>query len=357
MAFQVSIPTSGHSFLAEAEETILEAALRQGLSLPYGCRDGACGACRGRILAGVIDHGRAPLDILGSVDRDAGLALFCCARARSDLAIESREARSFDDLPIRTLPARVARLVQAAPEVMIVDLKLPASERLRFLAGQYIDILLPGGKRRSFSLANAPHDDEFLQLHVRRVAGGQFTGHVFSALRERDLLRLRGPFGSFFLREESGKPLLFVAGGTGFAPIKSIVEHAIAQGCRRRMDIYWGGRRSVDLYFRPLAERWSTEFPQIRFVPVLSEPTADELLSYRSGFVHVAAMADLPDLSGHQVYVCGSPAMVAAARRDFVSNCSLPPDEFFADAFDFASDTLAAIEAADRPETRPKEND
>lgn len=345
MGFQISVQPSQRTFQAESDETILDAALRQGLNLPYGCRDGACGACRGRVLSGEVAHGKASFDVLGEADRQAGYALFCCARATSDLCIESREARALGDIPIRTLPARVHRLTRAAPDVMIVELKLPANERLQFLAGQYVDILLREGRRRSFSLANAPHADEVLELHVRQVPGGQFTGHVFATMKERDILRLRGPLGSFFLREESTKPMLLVAGGTGFAPIKAIVEHAIAEGCKRPMHIYWGGRDRADLYLLSLARQWSAQHAQITFSAALSDSSDEESWDGRIGLVHEVAMADHPDLSGYQAYVCGSPAMVNAARKDFLARCQLPQEEFFADSFDYAADSLQAIDA------------
>ncbi len=343
MGFQISIQPGQHTILAEIGETILDAALRQGLMLPYGCRDGACGACRGKVLSGDIDHGKAQTYTLSEDDRSAGFALFCCASAQSDLSIEAREIRSSQDVPVRTLPARVHSLTRAAPDVMIMELKLPASERLQFFAGQYIEILLKGGKRRAFSLANAPHNDAFLQLHIREVPGGQFTHHVFNTMKERDILRFSGPHGSFFLRETSDKPMLLVAGGTGFAPIKAIAEHAIAEGSSRPMSIYWGGRTRADLYLLQLAERWALEHTHIRFVPALSDSPLTELWSGRTGFVHAAALQDFPDLSGHQVYVCGSPAMITAARRDFVGQCRLPENEFFADSFEFANDDATAV--------------
>ncbi|MBI2308072.1 MAG: CDP-6-deoxy-delta-3,4-glucoseen reductase [Rhodocyclales bacterium] len=338
MSFSVSIQPSGHVIAAEADETILDAALRQGLTLPYGCRDGACGACKGKVLAGAVDHGKSQGHALTDAERAAGQALFCCARPQSDLVIESREVRKAGDIPVRTLPARVQQLERVAPDVMVIKLKLPASERLQFLAGQYIDILLKDGRRRSFSLANAPHDDEVLELHVRHVPGGSFTEQVFSTMKEKDILRFNGPHGSFFLREESAKPMIMVAGGTGFAPIRSVVEHAIAEGCQRTIVVYWGGRTAIDLYQRAIAERWAADHPAIRFVPVLSEPSAAEAASGRTGFVHEAVMADYPDLSAYQVYACGSPAMIAAAKRDFCARCKLPEEEFFADSFDFAND-------------------
>ena len=342
MGFQIRVQPSQHAFTAEADESILDAALRQGLTVPYGCRDGACGACRGKILSGSVDHGKAQAFALSAADREAGFALFCCARAREDLTIEAKELRSSQDIPVRTLPARIEKMTLAAPDVMIVELKLPATERLQFLAGQYIDIVLKEGRRRAFSLANAPHDDARLQLHIRRNPQGQFTNQVFTTMKERDLLRISGPHGSFFLREDSDKPMLLVAGGTGFAPIKAIVEHAFAEKLQRPMVLYWGGRQRKDIYLYDLAESWAREHPHFRFVPVLSEPSPDEQWSGRTGFVHVAAMQDFPDFSGHQAYVCGSPAMVAAAQSDFVGQYRLPGDEFIADSFEFSSDTKTA---------------
>ena len=343
MGFQISVQPSRHVFQAGDSETILDAALRQGLMLPYGCRDGLCGACRGKVLSGQVNHGKAQIHTLSDAEREDGFALFCCATAQSDLLIESREFRSSMEVPVRTLPARVEKLTRAAPDVMLMELKLPASERLQFLAGQYIEILLKDGRRRAFSLANAPHDDTCLQLHIRQVPDGTFTNHVFNAMKERDMLRINGPHGSFFLREDSAKPMLLIAGGTGFAPIKAVVEHAIAEHSQRPMDIYWRGRRRADLYLLQLAEQWAAEHRHIRFVPVLSDSPDSECWSGRTGLVHAAAMHDFPDLSGHQVYVCGSPVIVAVARRDFVGQCKLPEDEFFADSFEFANDDVTAL--------------
>ena len=337
MGFQIRVQPGQHDFQAEAGEPILDAALRHGLMLPYGCRDGVCGACRSRVLSGSVSHGTTA-QALSQADRDAGFALLCCAHANEDLTIEAREVRSSADLPVKTLPAKVDTLTRAAPDVMIVELRLPPGERLQFLAGQYIDILLKDGRRRAFSLANAPHDDARLQLHIRRNPQGHFTRHVFEGMKERDLLRINGPHGSFFLREDSTKPVLLVAGGTGFAPLKAIIEHAIAQKSPRPMTLYWGARRRVDLYLAETAGRWAREHARIRFVPVLSEAAPDDRWTGRTGFVHSAVMQDFTDLSGHQVYVCGSPEMVAAARRDFVGQRRLPESEFFADSFEFASD-------------------
>lgn len=347
MGFRIVVQPSGHAFEAEAGETILDAALHHGVVLPYGCRDGGCGTCRGRIVSGDVDHGRAQAEVLTVADRDAGKALFCCAKPHTDLVIESREVRTAGEVVPKTLPARVQKLTRAAPDVMIVDLKLPPNVRLQFLAGQYIDILLPGGRRRAFSLANPPENDDCLQLHVRHVPGGLFTDRVFATMKERDVVRIRGPHGVFYLREEPTKPMLLVAGGTGFAPIKAIVEHALAEDCGRPMSIYWGGRTQVDLYQLDVAEAWQNRNAQVRFVPVLSDAEGDTTWVGRRGLVHEAAMHDYPDLSGFQAYVCGSPAMVNAARRDFVAQCHLPEEEFFADSFVFANDAPADSSGAE----------
>lgn len=337
MSFSVTIEPGHHHFAAESDETILEAALRQGLTMPYGCRDGACGACKGKVLCGEVDHGKSQPHALTEADKAAGLTLFCCAKAKTDLTLECREVRSASDIPVKTLPSRVEKMEKVAADVMVLHLRLPATERFQFLTGQYVDILLKDGKRRSFSLANAPHDDAFLQLHIRLVPGGLFTEHVFNGMKERDILRLNGPHGSFFLREDSDKPMILLAGGTGFAPIKAIVEHALYTQSKRPMVIYWGNRNKAGLYMDELPARWAAEHSHITYVPVLSEPAATDGWNGRTGLVHEAVMQDFPDLSGHQVYVCGAPVMVEAAKRDFTGRCGLPEAEFFADSFTFSS--------------------
>ena len=340
MGFCITLEPGQQTFEAQTDECILDAALRQGVLLPHGCRDGACGSCRGKVLHGTVDHGRTSPQVLSEAERAAGFALFCCATPQENLIIEASAARRPTDIPVLTLPARVEKLTLAAPDVMLVELRLPAGERFNFLPGQYIDILLKDGRRRAFSLANAPHDDARLQLHIRRIDGGYFTGQVFTTLKERDLLRIKGPQGSFFLREESTKPMLFIAGGTGFAPIKAIIEHALAKGIARPMTLYWGARRSEDLYLKALAESWAGQNSDFRFIPVLSEAEAG--WQGRTGLVHRAVMQDLTDLSGYQAYVCGSPAMIAAARHDLVQHGGLPAEEFLSDAFSFAADVPSA---------------
>jgi len=338
MTHQVTIRNTGHQFSAQEGASILQAALDAGLVLPYGCRDGACGSCKGKLIEGRIDYGHYSEKVLTAAEREQGFALFCQARPLSDVVIEAREVRKAGDIQVRKLPARVQKLERAADDVMIVHLKLPANERLQFIPGQYIDILLKDGTRRSFSMANAPHDDEFLQLHIRHVPGGAFTDHVFKAMKERDILRFEGPFGTFFLREESEKPIVLVASGTGFAPIKAVIEAAFRRGVTRPMTLYWGARRPKDLYLNALPERWAAEHPGFRYVPVISDALPEDAWEGRTGFVHRAVMQDLPDLSAYQVYACGVPVMVDSARRDFTTQCRLPENDFYADSFTTAAD-------------------
>jgi CDP-4-dehydro-6-deoxyglucose reductase len=222
---------------------------------------------------------------------------------------------------------------------VIISLQLPANEALAYRAGQYIEFLLKDGKRRSYSMANAPSSlDSPLTLHLRHMAGGLFTEHVFHTMKERDILRFEGPHGTFFLREESDKPIVLLASGTGFAPIKALMEHLIHLNSSRPVSLYWGGRRPHDLYMNELCEQWQAILPHFRYVPVVSDPLPEDNWSGRSGFVHAAVMQDLPDLSGHQVYACGAPIVVDSARRDYVALCKLPPEEFFAEAFTTEAD-------------------
>jgi CDP-4-dehydro-6-deoxyglucose reductase, E3 len=333
---KVKIQPSGHQFDVAEGESVLTAALRQDLVLPYGCRNGACGTCKGKIVEGVVDYGVYQKKALTEDEKAQGKALFCQARPLTDLVIEARTIGAAKDIQVKTLPCRVQKMERVADDVMVLHLKLPANERLQFLAGQYVEFLLRDGSRRSFSMGNAPHDDELIQLHVRHVPGGQFTDHVFAKMKERDILRLEGPLGTFFLREDSAKPIVFVASGTGFAPIKSIIEHALHKGVARPMVLYWGARRPKDLYMAALAQQWP-----IKYVPVVSDALPEDQWTGRSGFVHRAVMEDFPDLSGYQVYACGVPVMVDAAKRDFTHQCRLPEEEFFADSFTTQADLAA----------------
>jgi CDP-4-dehydro-6-deoxyglucose reductase, E3 len=343
MPFQITIKPSEHSFACEDGETVLSSAMAADLMLPYGCRNGACGTCKGRILDGSVDYGAYQATTLTDAEKADGLALFCCAKPVTDLVIEVREVRRAGDIRIRKLPCRIESIDKPTSDVAIVKLKLPANERLQFLAGQYIDLLLKDGHRRSFSLATAPHDDALLELHVRHIAGGVFTEQLFNQFKGREILRFEGPLGAFYLREESDKPIIFVAGGTGFAPIKGVIEHALHHHLDRDrpMVLYWGVRAKRDLYMPDLPGRWQ-QSANFTFIPVLSDPAPDDAWPGRTGFVHQAVLDDFADLSGYQVYACGGPAMIDAARTAFTGTRGLPPGEFFADSFTLGAETEAA---------------
>ena len=338
----VTLQPSGHQFQVEDGEAVLAAALRQGFVLPYGCKNGACGSCKGKILSGTVDYGVYQQKALTDEEKAQGKALFCQAKPLTDLVLEARTLGAAKDIQIKKLPCRVQKMERLADDVMALHLKLPANEKLIFLAGQYIEFLLKDGGRRSFSMANPPHDAELIQLHVRHVAGGQFTDHVFIKMKERDILRCEGPMGTFFLREESDKPLVFVASGTGFAPIKAVIEHMFHKGIARPMTLYWGGRRPKDLYMNELVAAWAAEHAGFKYVPVISEALPEDNWSGRTGFVHRAVMQDFPDLSDHQVYACGVPIMVDSARKDLIASCKLPEDEFYADSFTTQADIAGA---------------
>jgi len=346
MPFTVTVQSSGHRFDVEPDETVLAAALRAGIGLPYGCKNGACGSCRGRIIEGRVHHAVHQANALSAEDEARGGALFCSAHPDSDLVIEVREVRGIGEIPIKKMPARVATIERPTADVAILRLQLPAAERLQYLPGQYVEIILKDGRRRSYSMANAPGLVDQIELHVRHTPGGVFTDHVFGAgatqMKERDILRFEGPLGTFFLREDSTKPIVMVASGTGFAPIKAMVEYAILKSMDRPITLYWGGRRPHDLYLDELARGWEKALPAFRYIPVVSDAIDEDAWTGRRGFVHRAVMEDFDVLSGHQVYACGAPVVVDSARRDFVQERSLPDDEFFADAFTTAADVALA---------------
>lgn len=342
MSYQVTVQPSGRQFQAEADESLLDAALRQNLVLPYGCRNGACGSCKAQVTEGTLEQGAHQPRALSATEAVEGHALLCCAQARSDLVLQCRVVAGAGDIPVRKMPTRVAALDTHAPDVIGMKLQLPANERLQFLAGQYVELILRDGTRRAYSLACAPHAAEQLELHVRHMPGGKFTDALFGAteprVKERDILRIEGPMGTFFLREDSEAPMVLLASGTGFAPIKAMVEHAVHKDIRRPMTLYWGGRRPHDLYMDALCRQWADTLPGFRYVPVVSDAHPDDGWTGRTGFVHQAVMEDFPDLSGHQVYACGAPVVVDSAKRDFTARCALPEDAFFADAFTSAAD-------------------
>ncbi len=337
MSYTITIHASGHQFTAEATESVLDAALRQGFNLSYGCRNGACGSCKGKVVHGQIRYGDDQPIALDDDDITNKMALFCQAIAESDLTIEAHEIGAVKDIPIRTLPCKVSKLERLNHDVMQVELKLPTTERMQFLAGQYIDFLLPDDRHRSFSIANAPHHDGVIELHIRHIEGGRFTTEVFDKLKLKSIMRIEGPLGNFFLREDSDRPVIFMAGGTGFGPIKGIIEHTIAANITRPMHIYWGVRAKEDLYMHDLAQDWANQYEHIHYIPILSTPKDEDNWQGRTGFVHDAICSDFADLSHYEIYGSGPPAMIHAGTNAFAKQ-GLNLDYYYSDAFEFAKD-------------------
>jgi NAD(P)H-flavin reductase len=334
MNFTVFVKGTAFRFPCERDETVLNAAQRAGYELPYSCRKGVCGTCKCKLASGEVRAYTG--DTLSTQERAAGQVLLCQARPRSDLVIAPREIKKIDPFARRTLTAKVFRIARVAEDVTFVHLRFPAGTRVHFKAGQHLEVILPSGERRSFSMANPPQESDGVQLHIRHVPGGAFTGYVYDKLARGDQLRVELPFGDFTLRE-SDKPVLFVAGSTGFAPVKSIIEDALRKGIRRKMTLYWGARTRAGLYSE-LPRKWQADNPRFSYVPVLSDSPQT---GFRSGLVHAAVLADFSSLANFQAYVCGQPAMTAAARRDFLA-AHLPEQEFFVDAFITKADEIAA---------------
>ena len=340
MTYTVTLQASGKRFAAAAGETVLEAARRAGLALPYSCLAGVCGSCKATLVSGDCDYPHNPPSALNAAEQSRHQVLLCQAVPASDLVIAAREVASVAGMPRRTLPLKLLERELLAPDVMRLRLTPPRAEPLAYLAGQYLDVLLRGGKRRAFSIANAPHDDDAIELHVRRVAGGDFTQRVFSDLAPGAVLRVEAPLGTFVAREDSERPMILVAGGTGFAPIKALIEHFLHLGTRRPLHLYWGARTPQDLYLRALPQAWAAATPTLRFVAVVSDPEA--AAGDRSGLVHEAVLEDHPDLSPFDIYMSGPPALIDAGRRSFVQ-AGLPEERLYYDSFDYAPDVLAQI--------------
>ena len=345
MTYTITVQPSGRSFEAEPAETMLAAGIRQGIGLPYGCKDGACGSCKCKKISGTVTHGPHQDKALSAQEEADGYVLTCCGTATSDVVLESRQVTHAGAFPIKKMPARVATLEKLSPDVVRLKLQLPANDIIQYHAGQYVEFILRDGARRSYSMANAPHTliesgAPMVDLHIRHMPGGKFTDHVFGAMKEKEILRIEGPYGSFHL-QESPKPIVLLASGTGFAPIKAIIEHMQFMGITREAVLYWGGRRPHDLYMNDWVQARCAEMPHLKYVPVVSDALPEDGWSGRTGFVHLAVLQDFADLSGHQVYACGAPIVVDSARKDFVEKAGLPEHEFFADAFTSEADKLS----------------
>lgn len=337
MVFQVTLNKSGNKFNVKKEETVLDAALRSGHVIPYSCRSGSCGSCKARILSGRIDYREYEGNILSEAERAQGVALLCQAHPLADLIVDAREVTVGEEIQIKLLPCRVMKLDKLNHDVMRLSLKLPQNQQFNYLAGQYIDLLLRDGRRRSFSIANAPREGGELELHIRRVPDGFFTNQIFTTMKERDLLRFQGPLGTFFLRQDSDRPILLVAGGTGFAPIKAVIEDAIEQNITRPMHLFWGARTEGDLYLDGLARTWAEQYEHIKYTPVLSEVSPGSSWSGETGWVHEALLRHHSELSTFEVYMAGPPPMIDAGHTAFTAH-GLNEDNLYFDSFEFSAD-------------------
>ena len=336
--FAISVQPSGIHFEAQSNESLLAAGIRQGIGLPYGCKDGACGSCKCKLVSGQVAHTNFQRKALSEEEEAQGLVLTCSARPLSDVTLESRQVTPAGALPVKKMPTRVNSLARKTDDVMVMQLQLPANDTFTYRAGQYVEFILRDGARRSYSMANAPSNGPAVELHIRHMPGGRFTDLVFGSMKEKDILRIEGPMGSFFLREDSEKPMVFLASGTGFAPLKALLEHMQHCGMTRPVALYWGGRRPADLYMDDWVQAQCTRMPNLRYVPVVSDALSEDNWQGRTGFVHRAVLEDFPDLSGYQVYACGAPIVVDSAKRDFSALAGLPDEEFFADAFTSEAD-------------------
>jgi len=330
----VTILPSKHSFTVAEQETILDAALRQGYSLSYGCRNGACGSCVSKLIKGKVDYPKGSPPTLESNKEEPSATVLCQAVPLTDITIEAHEIAAVKDIPVKTLPCRVTLIEHLTHDVIEMRLKLPVTERLQFLAGQYLDFLLKDGRRRSFSIANTPHNDNYIELHIRHVQDGRFTGRVFDEIQEKDILRIEGPKGSFYIREESHRPSIMMAGGTGIAPIKAMVEYSLATDLKKPIHIYWGAESLRDLYMHDTLIKLANENEHIQYTPVLNKPRSEDNWNGRTGYVHLSVMEDYPDLSEYDLYGSGPPVMVYAGRDSFPEN-GLDLKNYYSDAFEF----------------------
>ncbi len=340
MAHTVTLMPSGHRFEVPDGQRILASGLAAGNFMPYSCKQGVCNSCKGRIIEGRVDYGEVHPAYFKDHDRAAGFALLCQASPLTDCVVEIKELEGLAGITPKVVPCRVTDITPLGHDVMLLRVRLPMNENMQFVAGQYVDFIFRDGTRRSYSItiSHTVEGVRALEFHIRHLPGGAFTDRLFAgAVKVGEVLRFEGPLGSFYLRE-SAKPAVFVASGTGFGPIKAMLEFAAGRGESRPMRLYWGCRSLRDLYMIDLPREWEKTLPDFRYVPVLSDPMPADQWQGRSGLVHRAVMEDFPDLAGHQVYACGAPVMVDSARRDFTAHRALPEDEFFADAFLTAAD-------------------
>jgi CDP-4-dehydro-6-deoxyglucose reductase len=316
---------SSQQIEAISGESILDAAAKAELALPYSCRSGRCSACKCKQVSG---ESKALADESGltEAEKAEGWILSCVRTAISDLELEVEADLSVHLPPVVMLPSRISEIKKLAADVMSVVLRLPPNAKFSFLPGQYVDVIGPDAVRRSYSLANADSGNKLLELHIRKVPDGRMSKYWFESAKENDLLRINGPLGTFFLHDIANRDLVFLATGTGIAPVKGMLEGlrlAGDQGRPRSISVFWGGRAESDMY-------WSPGDAACRFVPVLSRATA--AWAGARGYVQEAFLSTKPDLANSVVYACGSDEMIHAAKSSLLA-AGLPEKSFHSDAF------------------------
>ena len=338
--FTVTNETNGRVFEVYANETVLESALRQGFSLPYSCRNGTCAACMATLVSGWVEHEEYDKAALSDSQLESSKILLCRAKPRQDLVIRADEIDALDNIVIQSLPSRISSLEKLTHDVMKVTLTLPRDTIFNYISGQYIDVILRDGRRRGFSIANAPSINQDLELHIRHVPNGRFTTRVFQGTKVRDIIRFEGPLGTFFLRESSARNIVLIGGGTGFAPLNAIIETALSMNSNQKLHLFWGVRTMRDFYFQDQISAWLTEHgDRFKYTPVLSEPKDSDEWSGSIGWVHDIVLEHYSDLSDLEVYASGPPPMIEAIRTVFPQH-GLSEDQLFYDSFEYSSDTL-----------------
>jgi len=311
MTAHVQIKPSGHEFFVDGNDSLLEAALRAGLALDYGCSAGSCGKCKAKILSGQVQKTRHADYVLSAAEKNAGVMLMCCNTAVVDLVIEAHEAHGAADMPLQEIEARVKAVSPVGDDMRLLHLQTPRSNRLRFLAGQSVSLLLPGGQRASCPVASCPCDDRNLQFHIRRRAGDAFAERVFDGLGAADSVRIEGPRGTFVLDEESSRPLVFIAGDSGFAPIKSLIEHAMALEAAESLSLVWIASAPGGHYLDNLCRSWGDALDDFRYVPLTLEGVASPEAVDRA---LQPMLQNHPALQDCDVYVAGPQALTHATE-------------------------------------------
>ncbi len=349
MSYQITVEPSGRQFTAEEDQTILAAGISHSIPLPYGCQDGACGSCKCLKISGEVEMGTHSDRALSEAEKAAGFILACRSKAKSDVVLENKQVTDSNAFPVKKLPVRVFAIEDKAPDVKRMVLQLPAGAPLQFHAGQFVEFILQDGSRRSYSMGNAPHTVAIaateespaanrIELHIRHLPGGKFTDPLFNGtIKEKAILRAEGPLGGFYLRE-GDKPIVLLASGTGFAPIKALIEHLQFEDSKRPIHFYWGGRRPQDLYMHDWVLAKAAEMPTLQYIPVISDALAEDNWGGRTGFVHAAVVQDIADLSGYEVYACGAPIVINSAVKLYTEQHGLPAEAFFSDSFTSEAD-------------------